>query len=266
MNSQKTSLRLRGVYEVASIIEKCVQENYGFIEIDWTDREVCEGLARFDRVSILHCYLYGVLAAVRRSNYHDDSENLDSKSIARIEGTFRAYCVPYLDFETFRKDEIERGSFVHDDYCFYDWFQALDTHFQDLWEHQTREALHLLFGNRRFLLQFNVSLSEYLADEPDVIPAEYRKKDGTIKRCQIPVWVKKAVYFRDQGRCTLCQVDLSGLLSTDRRVEYDHIVPLARFGVNDPCNIQLLCASCNSKKSAGKSITGDLYAAWWDYE
>ncbi len=84
-------------------------------------------------------------------------------------------------------------------------------------------------------------------------------------RYPLPQWAQDAVFFRDQGRCVLCQVDLSGRLSTDRVDHFEHMVPLAEWGTNDPYNLQLLCEACNVRKAAGKAVTGHRYAGWWRY-
>ena len=127
----------------------------------------------------------------------------------------------------------------------------------------TGEVFHLLFANRSILLQFNRSLAEFLKTGAVAIPSEYLDAKGVIKRNTIPNWAKKAVFYRDQGRCVFCQRDLSGLLSTDRILHYDHMVPLNLWGTNDPCNIQLLCGECNLKKSGAIIETGTRYAPWW---
>jgi hypothetical protein len=41
------------------------------------------------------------------------------------------------------------------------------------------------------------------------------------------------------------------------------MVPLAQWGTNDPCNLQLLCEACNVRKAGGEAVTGHRYAAWW---
>lgn len=48
-----------------------------------------------------------------------------------------------------------------------------------------------------------------------------------------------------RGMCACCRVDI-----TITPYEMDHIEPLKLGGLNVDWNIQLLCASCNSKKSA----------------
>lgn len=60
------------------------------------------------------------------------------------------------------------------------------------------------------------------------------------RRERIPESVRLFVWQRDQGRCAAC-----GSLE---RLEFDHIVPIARGGSNSERNIQLLCEQCNRQK------------------
>lgn len=71
------------------------------------------------------------------------------------------------------------------------------------------------------------------------------------KRIYIPEWVKRAVLFKDKGCCVFCKMDLAGLYSLmeDNEKQFDHIVPVNEVGINDVCNIQLLCQVCNLGKS-----------------
>src|SRR5690606_11520791 len=94
-------------------------------------------------------------------------------------------------------------------------------------------------------------------------PKEYITRKGTIKRTNIPVWVKNAVFHRDKGRCVFCNTDLTNLVNTFTKNNYDHIVPLDLYGANDPCNIQLTCERCNKSKSHKESTTSDQYYSWW---
>lgn len=64
-----------------------------------------------------------------------------------------------------------------------------------------KEVVYLLFQNRSFLMHFNIFMS-------DVIK-------GKSKRVAIPRWVQRAVYYRDHGRCVVCQKDLSGLMDVE---------------------------------------------------
>ena len=62
----------------------------------------------------------------------------------------------------------------------------------------------------------------------------------TLDHISIPSRVRIFVWRRDQGRCVEC--------GTNERLEYDHIIPVAKGGSNTARNLQLLCAVCNRKK------------------
>ncbi len=53
--------------------------------------------------------------------------------------------------------------------------------------------------------------------------------------------VKDLVWNRDNGMCREC--------GSKERIEFDHIIPFSKGGSNTYRNIQLLCESCNRKKS-----------------
>ncbi|HWF65203.1 MAG TPA: HNH endonuclease signature motif containing protein [Rhizomicrobium sp.] len=53
--------------------------------------------------------------------------------------------------------------------------------------------------------------------------------------------VKLHIWSRDGGACVRC--------GSKEQLHFDHIIPVAKGGSNDAMNIQLLCQSCNLKKS-----------------
>jgi hypothetical protein len=61
-------------------------------------------------------------------------------------------------------------------------------------------------------------------------------------RAAIPDDVKVFVWNRDGGRCVAC--------GGKERLEFDHVIPLARGGANTARNLQLLCEGCNRSKGA----------------
>jgi 5-methylcytosine-specific restriction endonuclease McrA len=71
---------------------------------------------------------------------------------------------------------------------------------------------------------------------------------GRLKRKPPPPWARRAVFFREHGRCAACCRDLTGLLDALSASHFDHIVPLAHGGLNDVSNLQLLCQRCNGRK------------------
>ncbi|WP_199318875.1 HNH endonuclease signature motif containing protein [Leptolyngbya sp. FACHB-541] len=66
--------------------------------------------------------------------------------------------------------------------------------------------------------------------------------------------------------CAICGTDLSGLVSLSPIENFDHMVPLARGGLNDVTNLQLLCQPCNLRKRDGTATTSRTYEAWYDME
>lgn len=73
--------------------------------------------------------------------------------------------------------------------------------------------------------------------------ARLRSAPGSFTAAQID-----ALYLAQRGRCACCRVKLSGVFHRDRRVA------LANGGTNDIGNIELLCGSCNQRKSAKDEI------------
>ncbi|MFH1735263.1 MAG: HNH endonuclease signature motif containing protein, partial [bacterium] len=128
----------------------------------------------------------------------------------------------------------------------------------------TDETFTLLFGNRRFLLEFNLIISQIIKQlKKDEYPGLLHK-DGVIHRCSYwPKWVGSGVFFRDRGRCAICQKDLTGLLVSGVEKALDHIVPLKLGGTNEIINLQLLCPVCNGKKGGTKILTSDNYPLYF---
>lgn len=152
---------------------------------------------------------------------------------------------------------------VHD---YYDELR-LGGEFEQLLGKATREVFFVLFQNRSLLLLFNDMMARAVRDETASEEPEatrYFERPGVLRRVSVPEWARRAVFYRDRGRCVLCDCDLSGLVSLWSEENYDHIVPLAAGGLNDCTNIQLLCAACNAKKAAGEAVTSSRYEAWFD--
>jgi hypothetical protein len=66
------------------------------------------------------------------------------------------------------------------------------------------------------------------------------EKDASKSR-RISEDVRDAVWNRDGGKCVQC--------GSNEDLEFDHIIPFSKGGANTKRNIQLLCESCNRKKS-----------------
>lgn len=127
------------------------------------------------------------------------------------------------------------------------------------------ETFHVLFTNRLLLREFNLLVARSVKDMKVREFPHALKRDGVLSRAQLPAWARRGIFYRDQGRCAICQRDLSGVLSTDQAVAFDHVVALAAGGTNDPTNFQLLCQACNLDKSA-QATSSNRYILFWDAE
>lgn len=139
--------------------------------------------------------------------------------------------------------------------------------YETLVTHSVREVFYLLFANRPLLMTFNIMMSDVLRETNiGEVPEDLRRffaTSGVLKRCRVPRWAKRAVFFRDRGRCVSCQADLSGLLQIWAEDEFDHIVPLSLGGLNDVTNLQLMCKPCNLRKGDGEPTTSNLLEDWY---
>ena len=78
-------------------------------------------------------------------------------------------------------------------------------------------------------------------EEAELSSALAEESDTSQGRERLSREVRDAVWTRDQGKCARC--------GSRERLEFDHIVPVARGGSNTERNIELLCEICNRAKS-----------------
>lgn len=241
------------VYEMADLVSSTSTVSAAFEELDWDSPEVSRCLHTFSKASILRyfCFTHTRLHDLRTAR--KDPENLD---VDDLEATLQQYAIPFVSFRQFmghNHPDEQDDAYIELEYLHSWMIHQEEEAFSQLWERMTDEVFHLLFANRGFLLEFNVQLAEF----------RQKRGDTPSRRCSIPQWVKRAVYFRENGKCAFCKKDLSGLLASDPKQHYDHIVSLRRLGANDPCNIQLLCSRCNLQKAASPAKTSAIYDSWW---
>lgn len=74
----------------------------------------------------------------------------------------------------------------------------------------------------------------------------------------VPAAVRREVWERDEGRCQWPTAD-GGICGSTCRLQFDHIVPVARGGKSTQSNIRLVCAFHNDL--AARQVFGD---AWMD--
>lgn len=235
------------IYELISLIDGHVKHGSEF----WNfDEELFANCAtKFSKFTLLHLYTITTALNYYRRDFRKNGDCIEEDGIQYWYDLFETYNVKYevFDFET------------EEDISF--WFERNENSFEDLFEMMADEVFHILFSNRNFLLKFNRLLHNTVLDITS--HKDRFTEKGTIKRTYIPTWVKKAVFHRDKGRCVYCNTDLTNIYNTLTNSNYDHMVPLDLMGVNDPCNIQLTCESCNKSKSNKEESTGTHYIPWW---
>jgi hypothetical protein len=129
-------------------------------------------------------------------------------------------------------------------------------------------VFHLFMGNKKFLRDFNMHISECIKSDIDFLKNENPKAFayGKIPRVSWPKWLERALLFRDKGVCSICRKDVSGTLNLENKFAIDHIVPIGNFGCNDPTNLQILCWDCNGRKSNKSNETNNIDIPLWNIE
>jgi 5-methylcytosine-specific restriction endonuclease McrA len=210
-----------------------------------------------------------------------------------VENAFEALDLPHTTFAQFRSsqgwpalkpgfqrhlyhtpcDECPEHEGLPDEYCEYFNELQLTGEIEELCDRLAEEVFFVLFANRSFLYDFNRMMARYVTnytsfsspDEVDPNSLFTSRKDGCsrLRRAGIPSWAKRAVEFRERGRCAYCKIELGTLRTPIKRAEFDHMVPLAEGGLNDVTNIQLLCHICNNEKAAQALRPRLLYERWY---
>lgn len=239
--------KFNSIYELVDLVDGSVKHGAEFQNYD--EELFIKNATKFSKFTLLHLYIITTAFNYYRRDFRKNEDCVDEDSIEYWYELFETYGIKYgrLDFE--KEEDI------------FPWFERSKKVFLSLFEKMADEGFYILFSNRNFLLEFNKLLYNTIIDAN--IPLDRLTKKGTIKRINIPVWVRKAVFHRDKGRCVYCNADLTNIYNTLNNSNYDHMVPLDLMGTNDPCNIQLTCESCNKRKSNKEGSTGKRYIPWW---
>ena len=224
--------------------------------LDPTDARFCTSLAKPYRWTLLHHYIdewYREFIIVFEERYNDMLDVV----VTEYKAVLNSYEIPYTTFDLpSERDEnydLEANKILS--------YLRSQLPIKRI----VNDTFQLLFGDREFLLHFNLITSQFVKNMKVIDYPEILAKDGILKRVELPTWLKRGVFFRDRGRCIKCCKDLTGTIVTDENLHYDHLVPLAEGGTNDPTNFQLLCRDCNLKK--GKiDETSDWYPVYWKIE
>lgn len=228
-------------------------------------------LPPFNKWSVLHDFSAFIIEGLIDETISSDTADKYSSGANPnlwIDNALRHHCIFAQSFANWLTDqEIPAGEVTEDDISEYHFWLRLGGELDKLVEQLSDEVFFLLFSNRNLLQKLNHYVAnivgEIIRDEVDGDLFNLLKTDGVPKRQTIPEWVKRAVFYRDRGRCTSCFSDLSGLLAVGFGKHFDHVIPLAHGGINDVTNIQLLCETCNLTKSNKLETTSNKYEAWY---
>jgi hypothetical protein len=108
------------------------------------------------------------------------------------------------------------------------------------------ERAEVVLRVKKIIYDEEAELSSLRAAVANLEAAIEFEKSGP-KRDPIPEDVKLLVWARDGGSCARC--------GSNQDLHFDHIIPVAKGGGNSEANIQILCQSCNLKKSDKIAMT-----------
>ena len=261
-------------YYYANILSNIISDPFPYIRgiHEWyEDNEASVFLPAFPKFSRLHRFAAHIIDSMISEQISDVEIDSVVNDAAHEVWVDRALKYHYFPCDGFRHWLKEQGILLNDltEDHLRDYHQelTLSGELETLVEHLSNEVFHVLFANRRLLSMFNEfmarSLQLFFDDIPPDESGSALAAPGVLKRVNIPTWVKRAVFHRDRGTCSLCQKDVSGMVSAQPAQQYDHIIPLAMGGLNDVTNIQLLCQTCNATKSKDLVPVSSLYEAWY---
>lgn len=254
-------LILHQIYKTASIVEDAI--HYG-APLDFTNKKellcLSQKASAFDKHTLLHFFIkqefidYYNHFFIQMADYvHDETIELEF-----LEEQFSHYEVS-IDFLQIKYDENDYPITTNTQITH--WYKRNKKKFIHLSEKICDEVFFILFSNRKLLHKFNKNISsdfsKFLFNDQQLT------SKGTLKRKPIPKWLQDAIFHRDKGRCSFCWSDLSKLNNLDAKYNFDHIIPLDLFGVNDPTNVQLVCKDCNLKKLNRNTDVGTKYQQWF---
>ncbi|PKV44445.1 HNH endonuclease [Janthinobacterium sp. 61] len=276
-------------YYLCSIVDGILKnrfENIVALEAFHCDGQWAGWLAPYKKYSVFHQFIEFVVRDVHSEQAEEvelpschSMTDLGRKIVMKfgdsyvyklpIENAFDHHGIDYQSFADHLAD-LGKSYLDADDDDVYDFMNEiwLSESYEKLMDQTVGEVFHVLFQNRKLLLNFNDYMSSILSgatiEDAEDLDHTLLSPRGTLLRVRPPKWAQRAVFYRDRGRCVLCDSDLSGLANIENVENYDHIVSLAQFGLNDVSNLQLLCVHCNQiEKKDGAAITSGRYQSWY---
>lgn len=229
-----------------------------------------EFLIPFQKYSVCHSFIRFCIDQIFSEDLVNqiEDDDLSKKKKFWVNYALEHHDIQHVSFTDWIKSNNVDNKCINEDHVFnyYEYLECCSGEFDLVKNQITSEVFYILFMNREFLKQLNSNIAEALIelvedyDEDDLL---YLTSKRVCKRVRIPKWVQHAIFFRDRGRCTCCNKDLSGLLNMSNKIHYDHIIPLSKHGINDISNLQLYCEECNIKKSNNINEVSKYYEKWY---
>lgn len=110
---------------------------------------------------------------------------------------------------------------------------------------RNREQIKIM--KRNYVLANRVSIRDYQRCYQNTRRTKALENGGSFTVADV-----NRLFFCQKGRCASCTKKLK--LDGKQKFHIDHVMPIALGGSSDPENLQLLCPSCNRKKSAKHPI------------
>ena len=88
---------------------------------------------------------------------------------------------------------------------------------------------------------------EYRAKNPDKVRSFTERRKGR-KLGRLPYGTIPKIGAAQKWKCAACRI------SVKKKYHVDHLIPLFRDGKHEPSNLQILCPTCNLRKSAKDPI------------
>lgn len=248
--SSLTEYKFENIYDFTAIVEAYINRHWSLW--NYSTEQFEDASCKFQKTTLFHLYFINILFNHFNRDFKKNEDYYEEEDVMESwYELFDAYNI-YVPIYRPRKN-----------YSVYKWFLNRKKDFLLLFGYLAEESFYIIFNNRNLLLRFNYLMKQIITDNIDTFNDQNRSTKGTIKRVNIPSWVKKAVFHRDKGRCVYCNTDLTMIFNTLTNKNYDHMVPLDLYGSNDPCNIQLSCEKCNKTKSNTQHSTSKNYLTWW---
>lgn len=214
----------------------------------------------FDKHTLLHLFIKQEFISHYRHWFLEMTDDIswDTIELQFIEEQFFEYNVD-IDFLQIKFDEDDYP--ITTNWQITKWYTKNAKKFTLLAERICDEIFFIIFSNKKLLHKFNENNASNFAKFS--FTQNQLTAKGKLKRIRIPKWVENAVFHRDKGVCSFCSTNLDKKVNIESAINYDHIIPLDLFGINDPTNIQLLCKKCNSDKLNRNTNVGTKYQEWF---